>query len=80
MENENLNEAEKPALSKGDVSGSLTWLEQEEATMLKQMQEHTEYLFGLTHYDWMYRATGDKKYLDEQLKYIEEHKAKFNYH
>jgi hypothetical protein len=26
MENENLNEAENPALNKGDVSGSYTWI------------------------------------------------------
>lgn len=64
---------------KANVSGSETWLIQQESRMKKEMQEQAEYLFGLTHYDWMYRATGDKKYLEEQLKYIEEHKAKFNY-
>ena len=44
----------------------MTWIEEQEAKFLKKLQEHAEYMFGLTHYDWMYRATGDKKYLEEQ--------------
>ncbi len=51
----------------------INWFEQQENSILKQMQEQTEYLFGVTHYDWMYRTTGNKKYLDEQKKYIEKH-------
>ena len=73
------NKKQKLNGDKALVSGNKTWLEEQEGNMLKQMQEQTEYLFGLTHYDWMYRATGDKKYLEEQKAYIEEHKAKFNY-
>jgi len=53
------------------------WLKQQEANMLKQMKEQTEYLFGLIHYDWMYRTTGDNKYLEEQKKYLEEHAKKY---
>jgi hypothetical protein len=50
-----------------------TWLKQCEEQYVKDRQAEYEYWFGLTHYDWMYRATGDKKYLEEQKEYIKKH-------
>ena len=46
------------------------WTQEQEAIALQMFQDELEYLFGLSHYDWMYRVTGDENYLKEKLNYI----------
>ena len=41
--------------------------------VMESMKEEVEFLFGLTHYEWMYRATGDEKYLVEKEEFLRKH-------
>lgn len=51
-------------------SNNQTFLQKyEEFIVLKQVLFES-YLFGLTHYDIMYRFTNDRKYLDDKIEYI----------
>lgn len=51
-------------------SNSQTFFQKyEEIIVLKQVL-FENYLFGLTHYDIMYRFTNDRKYLDDKIEYI----------
>lgn len=52
----------------------MTWIEEQVNAYVETLRKEQEYLFGLTHYDWMYRATGDTKYLEEQKEYIKKHR------
>lgn len=51
-----------------------SWMEEQIEKQRARMQAEFDYMFGLTHYDWMYRTTGDEKYLEEQQKYIRDNK------
>lgn len=42
-------------------------------SLLKQVLLE-RYLFGLTHYDIMYKFSNDKKYLYEKIEYIKNYK------
>lgn len=69
MEAENLNEAEKPALSKGAVSGSalpeglLDW----NTLSLDQMAEHLRQKF-------MFSSIGDAKCIYHLIEFYDKHK------
>lgn len=49
------------------------WSANFERAFKNKLQEEFEYYFGLTHYDWMYAATKDEKYLKEQEEYRKKH-------
>jgi hypothetical protein len=69
MENENLNEAEKPALSTGDVSGSDLpdgWLDWNTLS-LDQMVEHLRQKF-------MFSSSGDAKCIYHLIEFYDTHK------
>ncbi len=69
MENENLNEVEKPALSKGDVSGSALpegWMDWNTLS-LDQMVEHLRQKF-------MFSSSGDAKCIYHLIEFYDKHK------